>query len=558
MRRRASLSAVGGPVAAALLGLVLSVGVARPVAAKPACSPPVVLVALDKSGSMNTPIGASQTPKWQVAQAALTGVLAKFQDRIQFGLLVYPFRPAGCLAKTCAHTCDGQADVTFQADMCNMATCCGNWDAMAGKCLDCTGTTDNCWPLVAGQPPVLVAPARYDADAITSHPGFTEAPDALNGTPLCRAFHDGGAYLHANHPSERSFVLLLTDGMETCQDDPASPCKLNNWSEGDAAKDLLDSYDIRTFVIGFGEGVDVPTLTGIAASGGTGAYYQADDLATLSSAFEAIAAEASKEVCDGEDNDCNGLTDDVPDILCGLGVCKHKIPACVGATDNVCDPLLGATAEVCNGLDDDCDGVTDNGVVWVDPDSGGHVLVGAACFPAGGGQGVVACDQLQSVAFCKVLVGPGETAPEEAAEGATEPTAAEPVAGEPSVEPVADVAEEAALHEVAAEVEEAAEPEAEGEPGLDSMPLDADAGAPDVGGPSTKSQGCGCRSGLRASGGPATGDVVTAGLLLAGLMGLRLAARRRVAVRRFSAARAGLERAGTAGTPCSAGSPRTR
>ena len=71
---------------------------------------------------------------------------------------------------------------------------------------------------------------------------------------------------------------------------------------------------------------------------------------------------ASSEKCDNLDNDCNGLADETFGIVtCGLGVCKHDVLSCVNGFPVVCDPLEGASQELCDGKDNDCDGPVDEG-----------------------------------------------------------------------------------------------------------------------------------------------------------------------------------------------------
>ncbi len=70
------------------------------------------------------------------------------------------------------------------------------------------------------------------------------------------------------------------------------------------------------------------------------------------------------EVCDSEDNNCDGDIDVDPidvDQDCGLslGRCTSGKTKCLANGTQDCDGDTGPFEEVCNGLDDDCDGVTD-------------------------------------------------------------------------------------------------------------------------------------------------------------------------------------------------------
>jgi hypothetical protein len=73
-----------------------------------------------------------------------------------------------------------------------------------------------------------------------------------------------------------------------------------------------------------------------------------------------LCSGASGETCDGEDNDCNGVADDLGTFTCGLGACRNEVTACENGALGVCTPLPPASdVDGCNGTDDDCDGAVD-------------------------------------------------------------------------------------------------------------------------------------------------------------------------------------------------------
>ncbi|TFH20310.1 MAG: hypothetical protein E4H03_12440, partial [Myxococcales bacterium] len=74
----------------------------------------------------------------------------------------------------------------------------------------------------------------------------------------------------------------------------------------------------------------------------------------------------SLEVCDGVDNDCDGITDEGNPgggqaCNTGLpGICAAGVTQCQAGT-LVCAQNNAPSSEVCDGLDNDCDGAVDNG-----------------------------------------------------------------------------------------------------------------------------------------------------------------------------------------------------
>jgi hypothetical protein len=69
--------------------------------------------------------------------------------------------------------------------------------------------------------------------------------------------------------------------------------------------------------------------------------------------------EPTSETCDGLDNDCDGSIDeDLGSTTCGTGACEATVQNCVAGVPQTCTPGAAGT-ETCNNIDDDCDGQTD-------------------------------------------------------------------------------------------------------------------------------------------------------------------------------------------------------
>jgi hypothetical protein len=81
----------------------------------------------------------------------------------------------------------------------------------------------------------------------------------------------------------------------------------------------------------------------------------------------------SPERCDGEDNDCDGMVDEIcpcedeEEMDCGsiVGACMQGVQRCNNGEWTGCWGGTLPVPEVCDGLDNDCDGLTDEGFVFL-------------------------------------------------------------------------------------------------------------------------------------------------------------------------------------------------
>ncbi len=117
------------------------------------------------------------------------------------------------------------------------------------------------------------------------------------------------------------------------------------------------------------DGIDpmgCPLTLGVCAGSGAACVdtvFEACGPATYGDAYQ-----ADETRCDGDDNDCDGRTDegcaceDGDEQPCGSGegACEAGVQRCAGAEWGPCEGAVEPANETCNGIDDDCDGIADD------------------------------------------------------------------------------------------------------------------------------------------------------------------------------------------------------
>jgi hypothetical protein len=218
--------------------------------------PPDMLIVMDVSGSMCTPLidtfPPSMTTKMQIMKGSLGRLVTTWESRIHFGMMLFPG----------AGAC-GAGTVTNPVAPRNATAISGRLRAIRDDFFGCatanTGAT----------------PTHISLDAARTYFG------TIPVNPI-------GQY-----------VLLATDGLPNCGAEQPDGSTAETIDETVAAIEALEAAGIRTYVLGFGSGLDGggPALMRMASAGGTGRPYNARSAAELDRALETIAAETIPPSC---------------------------------------------------------------------------------------------------------------------------------------------------------------------------------------------------------------------------------------------------------------------
>jgi MYXO-CTERM domain-containing protein len=293
------------------------------------CAPARVMVVLDKSSSMQTGLIQAET-KWNIAVGGLAQVLDTYQAKAEFGLMTYP-----------------------QPNQCG------------------PGALD-------------VAPALNNKAAIMGEL-TTPPPSSGNYTPMAQTLEVAATLPSLQNAAGPRHLVLITDGWQYCV-----PYDASTRFAGTAAVESLKAMGVTVWVVGFGAEVDAAALNRMAVAAQTtrpncnpnsedaaapdNCYFQVDNQTELLAALNQIAGSASAEVCDGQDNDCDGQVDEdltrACSTACGAGSETCKAGAWVGCDAPQPQP------ETCDGDDNDCDGEVDEADNLCD---GGDVCMAGEC-----------------------------------------------------------------------------------------------------------------------------------------------------------------------------------
>jgi len=160
---------------------------------------------------------------------------------------------------------------------------------------------------------------------------------------------------------------------DACQDDPNT----DNDGDGSLSGDDCDDNDATVYPgateVCDGKDNDCNDVIDDLDADGDGYYSDCEEETAEAGDCDDSNASinpAATEVCDGVDNDCNDIVDDVDADGDGYyGCTTSETPDC---NDND-SGLTTASSEVCDGIDNDCNGTADDmGTVYADADGDGY------------------------------------------------------------------------------------------------------------------------------------------------------------------------------------------
>ena len=216
--------------------------------------PPDMMLVVDISGSMCTPLGLSPMgrSKLSIMKEALITQVDDKEGRINFGLMLFPHSSGECAA--------GRVETPIAPR--NAAPIRTRLSSLEDDLFSCAFSNSG------------ATPTGPSIDATRDYYG-TIVPN-----PIGR------------------YALLATDGLPNCGP-PTEDGTEETVDETVAAIEALRLAGVNTYVVGFGTGFgsDPDALSRMAVAGGTGTPYNADSAASLDAALDAIAAEIVPASC---------------------------------------------------------------------------------------------------------------------------------------------------------------------------------------------------------------------------------------------------------------------
>jgi uncharacterized protein YegL len=281
--------------------LFLALIVSSPAHAEPQCTKPNILLLLDKSGSMK------KSDKWSKAKQQLKKIIDQFKNIVRFGLITF------------SH--DTQLNVELGSDP--------NLISSALNEIEPKGET-------------FIKPALQKAN---DHIKESLQNDKFKG--------------------RATYILLVTDGS------PTDDCPSKEIAAFRSLKMQNKINDIKTFVVGFGVNINPLCLNNLALMGGAPSnvnnpkFFLASNSNSLNSSLNSIFKKTTTiETCNGIDDNCDGTIDKGPKESnlqeeCRTGLCAGS-RTCNNGQWSTCSLKTPKTKEICNGKDDDCNGLIDD------------------------------------------------------------------------------------------------------------------------------------------------------------------------------------------------------